>query len=103
MIKNLHLNSPYIKKTRNPSEESALAGVFYRKSWVVNFVPSPVIHQIVEIPGGMFEIGDQFEETGYLDQDEKETIKKCNDQTFFLGQTEIIQFFAMEEGDGFQP
>ena len=44
----------------------------------INFVP---------IPGGMFEIGDQFEEG---DQDEKET-RNVMIKPFFLGQTEITQ------------
>ena len=44
----------------------------------INFVP---------IPGGMFEIGDQFEEG---DQDEKETTNVMI-KPFFLGQTEITQ------------
>ena len=41
----------------------------------------------VRIPGGMFEIGDQFEEG---DQDEKET-RNVKIKPFFLGQTEITQ------------
>ena len=44
----------------------------------INFVP---------IPGGIFEIGDQFEEG---DQDEKETTNVMI-KPFFLGQTEITQ------------
>ena len=70
--------STYIPHTSKKPEILQKNQLWLESFTGINFVP---------IPGGMFEIGDQFEEG---DQDEKET-RNVKIKPFFLGQTEITQ------------
>ena len=70
--------STYIPHTSKKPEILQKNQLWLESFTGVNFVP---------IPGGIFEIGDQFEEG---DQDEKETTNVMI-KPFFLGQTEITQ------------